>query len=457
MAINFFQTLKKISRKLFSEPVGKQSMAFGHSSYDPKTDLTGYKISADSFFTVYKNQSDVYACVREYEQNVLAAGFHWENIDDPEGTPDQKFVDKAESVLNFFEPFRNLKKRQIRDFMIAGNVYNNLVKNKAGTDILGIQPFDPRTAALVTDKHGTIHKYVQSAGVGNEVVVFDPEEVAHWKNGTDPNHEAFGMSPMEPILWEARTDLAAMLQNFFFFKNNATPDVLYIMSDEIQGKEAIDEAMDNIKKQFQGVDKSHKSAILHGVKEVKTINITQKDMEFLSGRRFTTEKICACFGVPKAVLNYTDGVNYSTAEIQYIKFIENSVTPVDEDFVDFYNREIWSRVKLNGVAISDKIKMVANAQATEAQGGVEERALREYQAGALTLRQYKQKTNQEIHPDDDKNPMFDSYILHNGAGAVLLEDVGVDPILDPNNQQSAKSFLDQLNNFKKQLNDKTRT
>ena len=39
-------------------------------------------------------------------------------------------------------------------------------------------------------------------------------------------------------------------------------------------------------------------------------------------------------GVPRIILNYTQGVNYSNAETQYRKFIENTIRPI-EDFLEY--------------------------------------------------------------------------------------------------------------------------
>jgi len=57
-----------------------------------------------------------------------------------------------------------------------------------------------------------------------------------------------------------------------------------------------------------------------------------KDMEFMNMRMFTTQRICASYGVPKVVLNYTDGVNYSNADMQYTKYIDNTIRPRESKF-----------------------------------------------------------------------------------------------------------------------------
>ena len=43
------------------------------------------------------------------------------------------------------------------------------------------------------------------------------------------------------------------------------------------------------------------------------------DMQYEVLRRFTTERVCAGYRVPKIISGYTDGVNYTNTETQYKK------------------------------------------------------------------------------------------------------------------------------------------
>jgi hypothetical protein len=52
-------------------------------------------------------------------------------------------------------------------------------------------------------------------------------------------------------------------------------------------------------------------------------------MQFLNLRKFTLEVICSIFWVPKTVLNFTDGVNYSNWENQVADFKEETIIPND--------------------------------------------------------------------------------------------------------------------------------
>jgi hypothetical protein len=74
---------------------------------------------------------------------------------------------------------------------------------------------------------------------------------------------------------------------------------------------------------------------------------------------------------------------------------------------------------LTGIRIQPNPHIYEDAQAFE-----------DYKAGANTLRQYKERTNQVITDADESNPAIDKHIIQAGAGAVLLEDVGVNPDVD---------------------------
>jgi HK97 family phage portal protein len=424
---------------------GTRPVIYSRTIGSGRGDFRNYKIGVDTLFTAYRNSGDIFGCVRELSEGIGSSGYHFENVQDPEGQPDKSSVLIAEEVLNGLMPFGQLKSRMARDWGVAGNSYIATVKNEADTRIIGLQPADPRTMAMISDKYGDIHGWVQRSRSGVDAEVFEADEILHWKNGTDPWHELFGLSPLEPVLWEARTDIAAMISNYFFFENNAMPSAQFILDDKLNDDQ-VKAAVEEIKSQFSGPQNSHKPAALQGVKDIKVINISQKDMEFIVGRKFTTEKICAAYGVPKAVLGYTEDVNYSNAELMFKKFIEGTITPAEESLADFINESLFPLL-----GIDDKIRFEFNPHALETQSMVEERALREYQSGALTLRQYKKKTGMEVTEEDESNPAIDSYIIHQGAGAILLESiVDGDAVVNPNDEESAKRFLALLQQFRNQ-------
>lgn len=406
-----------------------------YSTYD----LSGYKLSYESLFNAYRNQSDIYACVREWRENVGVGGFKLLDPNDLESEVNDTLKADVLSILNYWYPWRTFKGRIIRDLGVSGNAYAHITKGQTGNKVLGLQVIDPRTVSIICTAKGDIIKYVQR--IGQNTAEFLPEEIIHFTIDTDPNHEAFGFSPMESVIWEARTDLAAMMANYYFFENQGVPAAYYIL-DENLSKEAVDEAVKLINDQFGGTKNYNKSGVLQGVKEIKTLNISQKDMEFLGGRRFTTEKICAAYGVPKFLLGYSEDANYSNGVSLMKKFYQGTISPIEEAFAEVMNEF------LERIGLGSSVKFVFNPQVIDEQATIEDRAMKEYQAGALTLRQYKQKTGAEITPEDEANPNFDKYIMANGASAVLLEDIGLDPLIDEENGQVAQNLIKELKNLR---------
>ena len=412
----------------------------GKHSRKPETDFSGYKINYSSLFTVYKTQGDVYGCVREWKESVGAAGWKLEYINDPEKEVDASIYTQVEAIFNYDpkRPWSKMRKRIIRDLGVTGNSFVHLVRNKAKTDVVGLTPIDPRTMSIVSDEHGVIYRYIQKVG-NHKPVSFEPNEIMHFTFDEDPDHELFGFSPMEPIIWDIRTDIAAGIANYFFFKNDSTPAVQYILEPGVAAsKEKREQAMDSINDQFQGVKNKGKGGVLVGVKEVKTIGLSQKDMEYLGGRRFSTEKICAAYGVPRFRLGYTDTVNNNNG-VELIKgFYEGTIEPLEELFDHVINNQFLWKVGLEGQVKYVTIKRDFTKADTQ------KVALEELRAGVLTMRQYKQRTGQDIMPEDEKDPNFDAHIIHNGASAVLLEDVGVEPVIDPNDPEMAQNMIDAI-------------
>lgn len=376
-------------------------------------------ISVESMFAIYRDNADVYSCVREWSENVGMGGWTLTRKNG-EVTPKEYAV--INGIFNSLNAWIDLKTETVMHLGVTANAYWEKVYNVTRTEVVGLNPLDPRTIHIVCDTHGTILKYIQKNG--QATVEFDPKDIIHFRTNRDPDRRTFGLSPIEPMFWEAITDEQAKRTNYHFFENRARPGVWYILDANL-AEDAREKLIDTIKENLGGAKNYNKSAILQGVKEIKTFDITSKDMEYLQGRAFVTDKVCSAYGVPKFLLGYTDTTNYNNGRELMRKFYEGTIAPLEARLADTINRYLLKD-------IFPDITFSFNPVSFTEESEVERRALLEYTTGVITLRQYKKKTNQEITPEDEANPNFDSYIMQNGGSAVLLEDIGVDPAaLDP--------------------------
>lgn len=136
------------------------------------------------------------------------------------------------------------------------------------------------------------------------------------------------MSLLETIVYDVLGDESSVIMNYYYFDNDAIPSALYIMDKNLSEDEQ-KILLESIKWQLSWARNKSKSIISNGIEDIKKISDDRKDIQFVELRKYATDKVCAVMGVPRIILNYTEWVNYSNAEMQYTKFIENTIRPME--------------------------------------------------------------------------------------------------------------------------------
>lgn len=442
---NFFKNLFGATKP--KPQIQKRPYVFGRGfSTDPLKDMTGYKLHPDLLYSLYKYQSDITNCVDRLSVDSFSAGYEFVNPIDENQKISNEILTDLKEIFGFGQGWEETKQQIVRDYKVCGNAYVAIVKGITGDRILGFQALDPRTISIVSDRFGNIYKYIQQVSAST-VTIFDPEEVLHFKNNKDIKNEVFGFAPVEPIFWEAKTDIAAMISNCKFFENDAKPASLFILDDAFYDLDEQQKAelMDKIKDQFGGAENRGKSAIMSMIKDVKLLNITHKDMEFLTGRAFTRKKICGRFGVPEFLLGYTEAVNNNNGELLREQYWGDVVSADEKYISSVFNYHFFG--KIDGLV--GKIIIRPKPQSFERLiKSITDRSLKELDRGVITRLQYKKRLGHEITEADKRDPMYDQHIIYSGASAVLPEDIGVDPVIDPNDKAAAKNYLEIIESFK---------
>jgi len=428
----------------------RRPLVYGETSNFPSKDLTGVKISFETFYFLHRRNSDVTAAVNKIREAVGKNGYQWWDFETDQPIEKQlcnlylerpvpalsgvPVYDYLESVLNYGQSWRTLKEKTLLDKYVTGNAYWALLKNEIGDVVLGVQRMDPRTVSIVMTQHGEVVRYIQSVP-GKPNIVFTPDEVVHFALGFDPNNEGFGLSPLEGLIYDAHIDLEAQKYNYSFFANHAAPAKIIILEEGIdpssdEGRAVIQQ----IKDDFKGAENAHKTGVITGVKDIKSMEtMSQKDMEYHVLRNFTSAKIASAYGMSLFILGHGSDAHYNNAPFLTSNFIENTVLPAEYDFAEEINHELIPRLGLKsyvhtfgtGQRSRQGVGCVFNGHAlTDLQ------ALEELKHGVITPRQYKERRNIPLDNTDREDPNFDRHIVYQGAGARLLEDVGTDTGLD---------------------------
>lgn len=130
----------------------------------------------------------------------------------------------------------------------------------------------------------------------------------------DPNRPGYWMSIYNTVVYDALSDFESAKRNYMFFRNGAMPNVILTMDDDIENEDEINAAIDQFEKKYQGTDQSHWVLALGWVKEVRTLDITNRDLELLDLRKFSIKVFGMLFWFDPRFLAFRDWENGSHSE-----------------------------------------------------------------------------------------------------------------------------------------------
>jgi len=388
----------------------KQSYAYGAWQNNLQTFLSGggYRISFDTLYTIYNNVVDVKQSTKRIQNAVLKEGFKLVDNNRPDKDGDATQSQILMSILNTpKQSFSSLKSVTLRDVCVAGNAFWFILKNDQNVP-LGIQVIDPRTMRIMADKYGNIKEYIQT-NFGQESVYYTPDEIIHFVFDFSTDNALFGCSPIESIVWESKAEMSAQMSNYFFYENNAVPSHLLILEEDVS-EEQMKELKIELDKRFTGAQNRFKSGVVPFIKDIKTITPSQKEMEFIATRQFSTKKVCAAFGVDPFMLGYTEKVQRGNAEVVYTTFYQDTIRPYEVYFEEIINDQLLPILEL------DKIKFVVNLSNYDDEQRVWDSTRNDVVSGIMTINEARALRN--MPPSDNE---FADELMQAG---MLIDDLG---------------------------------
>lgn len=174
--------------------------------------------------------------------------------------------------------------------------------DRSGASASGFTPKHPDETIVVPSKDGKrlIYRFAADGGSFANGVTLDQDDVIHIPGfGFDGTH---GMSPLRHWLrMTGAAGLAAQDYSARFFANGARPD-LALETDALMAPDKVEEMLEQWAARFQGVDRSHRPAVLHNGLKIKPITLPAKDLQLLEVRQFSVEEIARVFGVPPVMI-----------------------------------------------------------------------------------------------------------------------------------------------------------
>ena len=224
-----------------------------------------------------------------------------------------------------------------RDSYVTGtNVeYDNSGKQISSSKALVLKPFGQRTllGAVGVDgasilKHVDRFKYLKAYYQYSFLhptanpVRFEKDEII-FSLLNRKTYDVYGFSPVQSVQQVLELLIQSTRFNKEFFARNAIPDgIVSVLKANTHGLKQFKEQW---MKQAKG--QPHNLLFLNKEADIKTFNVSNKDMEWLNGQKWYFHLIFAVFGMSPAEVGFYEDSNRSTQEGQERVSVKNAVKP----------------------------------------------------------------------------------------------------------------------------------
>jgi HK97 family phage portal protein len=179
--------------------------------------------------------------------------------------------------------------------------------------------------------------------LGSESMTFQPFEVVHLKY-PNPKISCFGLGLVEQAEILLQKNLNRDSYSESYYKNGALMSGVFTSDSASLSTKQQEQMQVSFRSVFSGVSNFFKVFFAWGGFKFTPISNNNRDSQDVEQSKHTHDVILAVFGVPGALLGFTDGVNFSNAEIQERIFINNTLIPLLERLEQLVTREIIHQI-----------------------------------------------------------------------------------------------------------------
>jgi HK97 family phage portal protein len=197
--------------------------------------------------------------------------------------------------------------------------------------------------AIVPDKNNFIAGYLFGCDPvgkrpGPDTVGLLPKNVVHFRR---PNlrDQYYGMGCLEAAIGAHMLNREQQQYNRALNKNMGVPSLIATFKDTTVGGGSLKKVRNMLDKTLRGTDKAGRSFVTTGDMDIKVVGLSQREMSFLEGQKWTRLEICDAYGVPLALVD-TENVNRANAEAANYQFEAFTVKPRLQKIADKINSQI---------------------------------------------------------------------------------------------------------------------
>lgn len=303
------------------------------------------KITRQTYYDIHKKNSTIWRYYQEVFRKIGGKWLQivdkgWKVIEDPEL--------KAEITKFFSIPTFDLLEQQIFTQAFCSGMVVGIIGEENWLWEKKIKILDSRGIVLNSDKYWDV-KSLQ----------YYPNNNYSWKsekiNIDDFYSQLYLMDHDNPIYWrsmyewivmDALTDWESAKKQLYFFANGAKPDIIIMLDrDVLNSQEKLETYMEMYNNKYKWSHNSHKTLQSTAIKDIKTLDVNNRDIELLWLRQFIDTRIAMVYWIDKRLIWYDKDWSWVWAEIDVVSTtIANSALKNYAKVIDDFMTNSWKKL-----------------------------------------------------------------------------------------------------------------
>ena len=253
-------------------------------------------------------------------------------------------------------------------------------------------PLRPDRMAVIPDRQRYVRGFVyrgSPSSIPSENVAYTPDEIV-WLRYFNPLEELAGLSPLAPARLSADMGHEGLRFNRHLLRNSARPDFLLLTNHELNDTE-LEDFYARWEQRYQGPGNAHRPAVASAVRDVKTLGLSHRDIDFIQGLRWSLEEVSRTYGVPKLLLGDFERATYANVQASERLFWRNTVVPEVRFLEDQMNRALLPKLGYPQLRAEFDLSAIEALQEDEASRVQRETALLD--RNVLTINEVRRERN----------------------------------------------------------------
>ena len=250
-----------------------------------------------------------------------------------------------------------------------------------------IWPLRPDRVSIVPDKSEYIRGFVYHGR--SRMLALTPDEVV-WFRYFNPLEEYAGLSPVAPARLAVDMGKDGLRFNRNFLRNSAQPDFVMLTNEQMNDSE-IEDFYRRWEARFRGPAHAHRPAIASFVRDIKTLGLSHREMDFIQGLRWSLEEVSRAYGVPRPLLSDLERATFSNVNAAERFFWRNTMVPEMTFLAEQVTRKLFPMLGYDGLEMEFDLKSIeALAEDENARTTRESQLL---DRGVLTINEVRRARN----------------------------------------------------------------